>query len=241
MPSLYDFIADERRMYADDDNNRFAFALGQAARYEGFLAAIRTRHGVGSVRFRAAVNTFTKRLETWPQNTAMDAELSAMSVEQHDASSIVHLDIESFYLFAKIYLDHLARFVEFYFGAARGCALDSHDNLAKRFERFARHHGLTVEGGLIEVARRLKDEVADYRDYQIAHSKSSRRFQGTTWAADGEARIVSSNLYPKENDEQIESRELSSLAAVLDEYLRALVGLIQENRARSRLKLQTPI
>ena len=37
---LSKFIESERSRYADRDNNRFAFSLGQAVRYCGFLLTI---------------------------------------------------------------------------------------------------------------------------------------------------------------------------------------------------------
>ncbi len=66
----------------------------------------------------------------------------------------LHLEIESFDLFAKIFLDKIANFLEFYFESARGLSLDSHDQLVissetgrKGVELFVILRGRAAESG----------------------------------------------------------------------------------------------
>jgi hypothetical protein len=59
-------------------------------------------------------------------------DIAALMSQSQGLTSDLHLEIESYYVFAKIILDDVARAIEYYFGPHRGLALDSHDGLAKR-------------------------------------------------------------------------------------------------------------
>jgi hypothetical protein len=111
---------------------------------------------------------------------------------------LLHLEIESFYLFAKILLDKIAHALEFYFGLGRKKSLDSHDGLVKNFAQYAEVKCLTLPSDFMTIAARLKTDVSDYRDYEIAHEKSPRRMSGTVFDAEGRMRIVATSLYPTE-------------------------------------------
>jgi hypothetical protein len=115
---------------------------------------------------------------------------------------VLHLDIESFYLFAKIYLDKIAHAFEFYFGPGRGKSMDSHDQLVKNFPAYAKEKGLTLPSDLMSIATRLKSDISDYRDYEIAHEKSPRRLSGTVFDTEGKMRIIATHLYPTKKDQQ---------------------------------------
>ena len=146
------------------------------------------------------------------------------------------MEIESFYLFAKIFLDDVARAIENYFGPARGLALDSHDDLEKRLERFAATKGLIILDGLNEAISDLRKRVADFRDQEVAHEKSPRTMRGLTWGPNGEVSFVSTRLFPKQSDKQTNSKSLNSLANALQEYISEVIEFLEENSSKARFK-----
>lgn len=134
----------------------------------------------------------------------------------------LRLDIRSFYMFAKIYLDKIARFVEFYFGHARGLSLDSHHKLTKHLANYCSHKGLRLPRDMPVIANDLKDRISDYRDQQVSHDKSANP-TGTIFTDEDEVRI-SRSAAP-------ESESLPDLTEAVDEYLLLVVQLMSENEA----------
>lgn len=170
----------------------------------------------------------------------MTGQQMAELEERDQLGLAIQLEIESFYLFAKILLDEAARAIEFYFGSMPRMALDSHDDLTKRIAGYARHHQLVLPTRFVERTRRLKSDVSDFRDQQIAHHKSPRTIRGIYYNQEGTTRMVSSRLYPTERDEgkQAETRALHELTGDLDAYLMSIVDLMQSNADRTRLELK---
>jgi hypothetical protein len=99
----------------------------------------------------------------------------------------LHLEIEAFYLFAKILLDKISLAIQFYFGTARSLSLASHDNLTKHIEAYAGTKGLTINPELVEHIRKLKEDISDFRDHQIQHIidyRQGRTIRGTGFDGD---------------------------------------------------------
>lgn len=151
-------------------------------------------------------------------------------------NALVHLEIESYYLFAKICLDKIAHALEFYFGQGRGKSLDSHDQLVKNFPAYAKEKDLALPADFIRIATGLKEDISDYRDYEIAHEKSPRRLSGTIFDTEGRMQIAGISLYPTDADKQVESKVPHDLAKDLDAYIGCVIELLETNRAKTKLK-----
>jgi hypothetical protein len=65
------------------------------------------------------------------------------------SQEVIQLEIESFYLFAKILLDRWSGLAEAHFGPARRLSLHSHDQLTRQFEKYAEAKGLSVVSSLL--------------------------------------------------------------------------------------------
>jgi len=235
MRKLEEFVSKERERFSIKDNNIFAFSFGKVTRRWMFLEIIRERYRGASAAFVA--NSEAMRATNKPGGPhLLTAEQLALQSEGVRLSMAVHLDIESFYLFAKIFLDDIARAIENYFGPARGLALDSHDDLEKRLERYADTKGLLIPNGLRETISDLRKRVADFRDQEIAHEKSPRTMRGLTWGPDGEASFISTRLYPKESDKQTNSESLDGLASAFEEYVSKVVDFLEENSSKARFE-----
>jgi hypothetical protein len=234
---LITFVRTERDRFSGQHNNMFAFAFSKITRYSQFVDVILERCNAASARFLE--NTNAMRATMQEGNHPLTLEQLELFGQGLQLTAVLHLEVESFYLFTKILLDNIARAVEFYFGQARGRPLDSHDDLVKNLPGYAAAKGLTnLPDRLVALAAELKQDVSDYRDYEIAHEKSPRTMKATAFNLDGTGvRIASTKLYPGERDQQKESRPPDEVMLVIAEYLAAVVACITENRDRTALEL----
>jgi hypothetical protein len=135
MTLLSDFVSSERKRFANEDNNKFAIGFSQISRYHLFLSLILKRYEEASRAFFENTNAMQATLLPGTHRLT-DAQVK-LREDGVRLSALVHLEIESYYLFAKICLDKIARALEFYFGQGRGKSLDSHDQLVKNFAAYA--------------------------------------------------------------------------------------------------------
>ena len=227
MNILFEFIMTERFRYADI--NVFAVDLGQALRYYSFLLIILGRYEEAN----------EKRLPTQTnQPVRMTPEQGRLMEESTRLTTLVHLEIESFYLFAKVFLDNVARFLHVYFGQARKVRLKSHHDWAGCHEEYCEVKGLVTPEGLSESVILLKECICDYRDKEISHEMSLRRIKATVWGSSGDARIASGIVRPRKGDTTATSAELPQLMEAINAYVRQVITLVESNRSKSRLRLK---
>jgi hypothetical protein len=233
LDDLSKFIDTERDRFEERHNNMFTFAVSEIGRYRRYLDVISARHEKASSEFVA--NSRAVFETTTDDAKSTHSGLFALFERGRVLSDGMHMEIESFYLFAKILLDKVARAVEFYFGQARGMSLDSHDDFTKHFEGFAARKGLAQDPGIIQQLCELKELISDFRDYQIAHEKSPRTTRGTAFAG-GKVWMVQNQLYPSSKDKQVESVPIENLLSAIDSYVASLIRFIGVNRERTALK-----
>jgi len=237
---LNDFVNTERGRFSTKDNNLFGTAFSQIIRYYDFLQVIIERYGSVDEAFLANIKTSLELSKSFPsgESHSLTKEESGLLEEGVKLTTLLHLEIESFYLFAKILLDKVAKFVEFYFGQARGLSLNSHNDLSKNIESYANVKQLTsLPEKLITLIKELKKEVADYRDKMITHEWSPRTMKGTMFNLTiGGSRISSHKLYPKDGDRQVESKTPEQIICEIDEYLEEIIEYVTNNRGKTRLE-----
>lgn len=231
------FVGSERKHYAGEDNDRVARSLEQIGRYLRFVAIIKRRYAEASNRatgdFRRAVSA--KRESGVRQLTPEEVE--DLERDRHTLE-ILHLETESFFLFAKITLDKVAHFIEDYFGFAHGLSLRSHDKWCKNASNFVAAKHLDLPNDLLDTMTLLQGQISDYRDKQIAHLKNPRAMFVTHFSAKGSAHLGTTFLYPKESDRYSRSPGVGELYEQLEKYVSQLIELIVSNRLRSRYKLR---
>jgi hypothetical protein len=218
MKELTDFIVSQRDRFEFEHDNVFAFSWSKINRRLAFLDVIERRYIEASKAF----------LEN---SAALQDEAPRLIVD-------LHLEIESYYLFAKIALDNVAHAIEYYFGPARGLSLDSHDDLTKNLAQYAAAKSLVLDADLLERMADLKRRISDVRDYKISHEKSPRTMAGTSWDQDERlARIAMTRLFPRSSDpEQFESEPLPKLREAIHEYLSQVIIFITNNETKTALK-----
>ena len=236
MSILLEFIMKERFQYADI--NVFAFDLGQVLRYYDFLLIILGRYEETNKGRLAIHEEERKLMSTKAGITRVTPEQGRLMVESSRLTTLVHLEIESFYLFAKVFLDNVARFLYVYFGQERGVGLKSHNDLAKHHEKYFKAKGLVIPEGLPKSVTLLKERICKYRDKNISHEMSLRKIKATAWGASGDARIVDGIVNPQRGDTTATSAELPPLMEAIDVYIRQVITLIESNRNKSRLRLK---
>jgi len=227
----------ERMFYDGMDNNRVAFSLGQVSRYLRFLEIPRSRYRSLN---EEVVAGFRRQMAEAASNPGM-RELTASEVAELDSDVqrqvFLHFEIESFFLFAKIFLDKVARFVQDFFGGARGLSLRSHDNWCSDADAYARAKGLVIPSGMLDTMQRLRSLVADYRDKQIAHLQNPRAMHGTQIRGDGSTQIAGSALFPTARDKQVMSPEIDEVWKLIETYVEQLIAMVETNRDKTRYKL----
>jgi len=239
MKIIDDLIESERSLLtsAQFTGSQFAgFTLSWRAveRYHTFLTMISQREATAteamSQGLQALRDTLSSRgpYQTEEQRCRLD-ELSK-------ATNVLHLEIESFYLFAKILLDTVARAIEKYFGQARGCSLDSHHDLLRNFEKYTALKKLIVPTDFIEKATRLRKDVSDFRDQEIAHSKRRNKITGTALAKDGRrATLIATStiVRPERLKLQASSIHVGELMSAVEDYIACAIKIVRTNRGKT--------
>jgi hypothetical protein len=237
LSKLYDFTWSERNRFSARDNNLFAFSLSQVTRYYQFLTILIERHKDTSKSYAEIHKKYQDSIS--PGANDFTREQVQMLEDSGKLLPILHLEIESFYLFAKILLDKVAHFLEFYFGQERKLSFDSHDKLTKNILPYSKAKALIIPSYLIEIVQSLKTDISDHRDYEIAHEKSPRTIRGTSMTWEGEVSIMSTQLYPTTSVKQAQTKPLTGLLGEINIYLDKIMEMILNNQDRTRLDLET--
>jgi hypothetical protein len=238
MQDFIDFISEHRERFEVEHNNIVSLSFSKVTRHWQFLEIIYQRYIDASEALIANSDAMQAIRQPGPGPHTMTAEQISLMNRGHVLSVAAHLEIESFYLFAKILLDEIAHSFECYFGSARGVSLDSHDNLTKYLAAYAAVKELTILPSFAERTVELKKRISDYRDYQIAHEKSPRTLRGTMWGPDRRLRMSNNRVYPKASDRQVDTESLEELKNSLEDYIRDLIVLIESNADKTALRLQ---
>lgn len=166
------------------------------------------------------------------------AEMARLLEEVERTGLIFFLRVETFYLFAKILLDKLARLIPLYFRPGRGVGgLTAHSSLVKgALPRFAKQQGLTpVPPSLADLIQELGRRVSDYRDDWIAHDQalSPRNVRGIAVLLDiGDAAILTERLYPRAGESRAQSEPLRTLLPLIERYVIELLDYLERNHEK---------
>lgn len=238
MNILFDFIDTERKHYTIEDGNLFASSLGEALRYYDFLLIITDRYReiskkIASISDKSHKLTFAKASG---KPSPLTDEQTSLYNEMNRLTPLINLEIESWYLFAKIFLDKIAMFVQDYFGQARAISLKSHDKWEKNHEQYRLAKDLTYPPNFSHNVIFLKELISDYRDKEIAHLHSQSLTRGIGWSNAERIRIFA---YDRESSKQTHSEELPQLMQAIDTYIQQVITLVGSNRAKTRFKLKS--
>lgn len=216
------FVKAERARFGEREN-LFAGHMSALHRYRQFL-------GIIAQRYVAASEALAQHFEL--ARVDIKRADGAWFVRSGELGDNLHLEIESFYLFAKILLDKIAHCVEFYFGPERGLSIDSHDNFAKSAVEYVERKGLSTTA-FVDAAPSWKLRISDYRDYNIAHEKSPRAQRASLVDAEGNGRMAAFRLFPKNGESQKDTEVVTVLLVDLDSYLQLLLRFMAANQNKA--------
>lgn len=245
---LTEFVTAERMGFEGPWVNLFAFSVGHATVFAQYLDIITDRYRKANAEYRRQNQAYLDAMKAINAVNAVDGVIPDSLGEPFmaaldgllDRATGLHLEIESFYLFANIFLDRLAMNVEYIFGQARSLPLGSHHKLIEHIIGFAQDRGLSpVPAELIDRARALRKRITDYRDDEIAHARNPRTMKRTEVSLDnGGSRIAKGRLYPSPREQleytQSVSETPEELGTELDAYVMVLIAYLRANLSRAR-------
>jgi len=219
------FLRAEWDHYPPHSRNELCHVVDPVIHYERSLRTVLARHRALLDEFASVSGAFTTFMQRPSPKTATAEEHAGLS-RHGDTTALIHLDVETFYLFAKILLDRIAIALERWFGPVRKASIASHSKLTKNFATYAAAIPLEASSDVGGRLNELRKRVSDFRDYQIAHEQGRNTLRGTKWAAGQEPRIF---VAP------VESESLETLMEMIDAYIECVTTMIAINRGRSRL------
>lgn len=227
-----DFIRIESSHFSECDSNRLVLAAGQASRYYDYLSLILERYAKADKALRIEDQRIMALSRANPDGFPI-SELGQSARIRCE----LHLEIESFYVFAKILLDKVAHLVLLYFGPARDCSMESHRKFLKCCQVYFEAKKLKGSQGLVDLMTHLRDDIVHFRDKKLTHQNNPRVSLGTAFPEDQGAYLSAGYFYPKTSDEAYQSRPLDSLIDDLDKYIRSLLFWMVENREHTALQI----
>jgi len=214
----------------------FSTSWQAVARYHTFLTLIVEREAKATDNFSLAAKAL--RDTTPSSGPYLTAEQERRLNELDKATDLLHLEIESFYLFAKILLDAVARAIEKYFGQGKACSLDSHHDLIDNFAEYVAQKKLDIPTDFVERARRVRGDISNFRDHEIAHNKRLNRVTATALTQDGRRAtiIATSTVVPPERMKpQASSIHVAELMSAVESYIASAIEIVKTNTDKRNL------
>ena len=128
------FVDRERGRFEFEVNNRFGIAFSHVNRYLTLMRIISARHHATFAEFREAERAETDALAARMRGQPLNA--GPFHDRRRELGWQLQLDVESFYMFARILLGRVANAIEYYFGQGRRASLNSHHQLTNNLEEY---------------------------------------------------------------------------------------------------------
>ncbi len=180
--------------------------------------------------------------------TEMDDELLEVDQRLKDLGPRLHLEIESFYIFAKVLLDRIADTFGYYFHHKWKNRGSTHSELCFDVGKICENKKLVVHPpNIVDLIEELREKIVKYRTGEIEHPSEPRRLKGTTWGPDKKTKISSNVIYPTEKESQNiatvqkTSEDLNELLSKLENYMNAMADFLSANIQKSVMGNETNI
>lgn len=209
-------------------------AFGHVVRGYRYLELIHERHVPTAKRYKELLAQLIAKMDPAFEGGAItyDDEMAAMDGDMGDLLDVAHVDLETFYLFAKTVLERVAQYVELYFGSEPRLAVRSHEKLRAHFEEYVSRRGIVVPDGFAGALGHVHDMVFTHRadsatnDARVAQSPSDLMIAHTDDTAG-----------PNGSPPGVMRLSLTTgqLLNVVDAYLREILELIRANPNRAKM------
>ncbi len=209
-------------------------SFGHILRGYRYLELIHERHVPTAKHYKELLSQFIARMDPAFEGGAItyDDEMATMDADMADLLDVAHVDLETFYLFAKIVLERTAQYVELYFGSEPKLSIRTHDKLRANFSEFAQRRGLVIPDG-------FDDAFAHVHDMVFTHQSESATNDARVAQSPSDLMIAHTDKTPGPNGASAGVMRLSlttgQLLNVVDAYLRTVLELIRANPNRAKL------
>jgi hypothetical protein len=236
---LHTFIGSLPRQRDTYSANLLLSSLGTWLRYYGFLEVVRSRYGETSIRSTEAIRiqqenirreTQTNQPSSCPYTQEEWLELQNLL----ETSKMLHLDIESFYMFADILLDRMASTFSYYFWRNPKW---NHRKLVDHIEKICEGKRLTITNGeILTIPYNLLQIVVEYRNKHIQHAQEPRLIFTTSWDSDLKAKIRPMLSHSQEGEVesfQKSTHDLNDILDLIGRYIIAMLDVFEANADKS--------
>jgi hypothetical protein len=209
-------------------------SFGHILRGYRYLELIHERHVPTAKHYKELLAQLIARMDPAFEGGAItyDEEMATMDADMGDLLDVAHVDLETFYLFAKIVLERVAQYVELYFGSEPKLPIRTHDKLRANFSEFAERRGLVISEGFSAAFAHVHDMV-------FTHQSESATNDARVAQSPSDLMIAHTDNTPGPNGASPGVMRLSlttgQLLNVVDAYLRTVLGLIRANPNRAKL------
>ncbi|MGH7660572.1 MAG: hypothetical protein ACRENA_06615 [Vulcanimicrobiaceae bacterium] len=217
-------------------------ALGHVLRGYRYLELVHERHVPTAKRYKELLALLFTKMDPAFDGGAItyDDEMATMDAEMADLLDVAHLDLETFFLFAKTVLDRVAQYVELYFGSEPKLPVRAHEKLYANFGEYSTRRGIVVPDGFTQ-------SVRDVQDMIFTHQPESATNDARVAQSPSDLMIAHTDERPGPNGAHRVTRlslTTGQLLNVVDAYLRLVLELIKRNPNRARMlrkrKLREP-
>jgi hypothetical protein len=214
----------------NENTNLFAASAGAWWRYYHFLLIILDRFDRSNAASVEAQKRFTQ--VAWRPEAA--GRSRPVTTEDADAfnhmvalMTVLHLDIECFYVFAKIQLDRIADTFGLVFDMKWKSSGSSYSDLSKRFETLCREKGLEIRPyNLPSLTSKLWRAIITYRNKMIEHLDGQPMMWGTLTSPGHASSIATGGR---------QTEDPHALFRMLEEYIEAMLTFFEANATKSPL------
>ena len=218
--------------------------IGMWSRYLGFLRIVLGRYEAANGVWMHFAQRWQKRMreEAGGASRPLAQDEIEELAAQHEAGQELHLEIESFYQFAKILLDRVADVILLYFGYPRPKVGSSHSRLVTgQFTRLC-EEALPLEGRTLKpLMDDLHTRIVRHETDVIEHLNNPKLTPGTSYGAAGRAGISMGMVAPGPGDDTFPSTEDPAvLFKAIEGYMEAVVDFLECNMDKSVLMRTAP-
>jgi hypothetical protein len=209
-------------------------SFGHILRGYRYLELIHERHVPTAKHYKELLAKLLGRMDPAFEGGSIsyDDEMATMDADMGDLLDVAHVDLETFYLFAKIVLERTAQYVELYFGSEPKLSVRTHDKLRANFPEFAERRGIVVPDG-------FSDAFAHVHDMVFTHQAESATNDARVAQSPSDLMIAHTDNTPGANGASAGIMRLSlttgQLLNVVDAYLRTILELVRANPNRAKM------
>lgn len=208
-------------------------AFGHVLRGYRYLELIHERHVPTAKRYKELLALIFTKMDPAFDGGAItyDDEMATMDAEMADLLDIAHLDLETFFLFAKTVLDRIAQYIELYFGPEPKLPVRAHEKLYANFSEYATRRGIVVPDGFTQ-------SVRDVHDMIFTHQAESATNDARVAQSPSDLMIAHTDERPGPNGAHRVTRlslTTGQLLNVVDAYLRLVLEFVRRNPNRARM------